>query len=219
MSAPPPGDGYGQYPQQPYGQPEQPQVAATPPPAHAPEGDHKKQKRGYAAQAFDFGTGVNVAAAAAAAAPPAAPAAAQYGMPQAQAPTYGGYPQPEPQPAVAGYPGQQPYGMQQPVAPGAGGYQAPDAYYPTPGAVPGAAAPGGVAGVTAGMAQMQVGPGQQPVGQVPQAVALNQLYPTDLLNQPFNVSELDLPPPPIILPPNVCLPHLAIPPPSQPVLT
>lgn len=32
---------------------------------------------------------------------------------------------------------------------------------------------------------------------------LNQLYPSDLLNQPLNVSELDLPPPPIILPPNV----------------
>ena len=32
---------------------------------------------------------------------------------------------------------------------------------------------------------------------------LNQLYPTDLLNQPFNVQELDYPPPPAILPPNV----------------
>jgi protein transport protein SEC24 len=34
-------------------------------------------------------------------------------------------------------------------------------------------------------------------------VALNQLYPTDLLNTPFNVAELHYPPPPVILPPNV----------------
>lgn len=190
MSAPPPGEGYGQYPQQAYGQPEQPPAAATPPPAHGHEGEHKKKKRGYAAQAFDFGTGVNVAAAA----QTAAPATPQYGMPQ-QPVAYGGYPQAEPQAAAAGYPGQ-PYGVQQP-APGVGGYQAPDAQYGAPGA-----AAGGVAGLTAGMAQMQVG--QQPMGQAPQAVALNQLYPTDLLNQPFNVSELDYPPPPIILPPNVC---------------
>jgi protein transport protein SEC24 len=38
----------------------------------------------------------------------------------------------------------------------------------------------------------------------PQRVpVLNQLYPTDLLNQPFAVKELDFPPPPAILPPNV----------------
>ena len=194
MSAPPPGEGYGQYPQQPHGQPVQPQAGTPPPAAHPNEGEHKKKKRGYAAQAFDFGTGANVAAAAAP--PTAAPAAAQYGMPQQPA-AYGGYPQPEPQAAAAGYPGQA-YGMQQPAAPVAGGYQAPDAYYGAPGA-----APGGVAGVTAGMAQMQVG--QQPMAQAPQTVALNQLYPTDLLNQPFNVTELDYPPPPIILPPNVRL--------------
>jgi hypothetical protein len=34
-------------------------------------------------------------------------------------------------------------------------------------------------------------------------IALNQLYPTDLLNTPFNVAELDYPPPPAILPQNV----------------
>lgn len=37
--------------------------------------------------------------------------------------------------------------------------------------------------------------------QVPNA-NMNQLYPSDLINQPFQVSELDLPPPPIHLPPN-----------------
>jgi protein transport protein SEC24 len=31
---------------------------------------------------------------------------------------------------------------------------------------------------------------------------LNQLFPSDLIGQPFQVSELDLPPPPINLPPN-----------------
>ncbi|KAI9870514.1 MAG: COPII subunit, partial [Pleopsidium flavum] len=43
---------------------------------------------------------------------------------------------------------------------------------------------------------------QQPPTHSQHRPQLNQLYPTDLLNQPFNVSELDLPPPPIILPPN-----------------
>ncbi|MBE3111524.1 MAG: hypothetical protein IMZ46_13640 [Acidobacteria bacterium] len=193
MSAPQPGDGYGQYPQQPYESP-----AGTPPPGGAPEGEQKKKKRGYAAQAFDYGTGVNVAGVGQPPAP-AAPAAAQYGIPQ-QPVAYGGYPQQDPQAAAAGYPAQ-PYGAPQPAS--AGGYQAANDYANAMYGAPGAA-PGGVAGVTAGMGQMQVGPGQQPMGQAPQAVALNQLYPTDLLNQPFNVAELDYPPPPIILPPNVC---------------
>jgi protein transport protein SEC24 len=48
----------------------------------------------------------------------------------------------------------------------------------------------------------QTGPAQPPQASTRPAV-LNQLYPTDLLNQPFNVAELELPPPPIILPPNV----------------
>ena len=38
-----------------------------------------------------------------------------------------------------------------------------------------------------------------PVGHIP----LNQLYPTDIIAQPFNVAELEYPPPPIVLPPNV----------------
>jgi hypothetical protein len=54
------------------------------------------------------------------------------------------------------------------------------------------------------MGQMGIAPqaAQAGAGAIPR-VALNQLYPTDLLNQPFNVAELELPPPPIILPPNV----------------
>lgn len=43
--------------------------------------------------------------------------------------------------------------------------------------------------------------------QAPRPVPLNQLYPTDLLTQPFNVAELDYPPPPIVLPPGVCHSH------------
>ncbi|EHK23253.1 COPII component protein [Trichoderma virens Gv29-8] len=51
---------------------------------------------------------------------------------------------------------------------------------------------------------MQMGSQPQPpqMAQANRPAALNQLYPTDLLTQPFNVTELDLPPPPIILPPN-----------------
>jgi protein transport protein SEC24 len=115
---------------------------------------------------------------------------AGYGAPTA--PAYGA-PAGQPYGAPAGSPG---------VPPAVGGYQAPDPYYQ--GA---AGAAQGVSGITAGMAGMNMG-GQQPQQQPPaqQArVALNQLYPTDLLNQPFNVSELDLPPPPCILPPNVSL--------------
>lgn len=44
---------------------------------------------------------------------------------------------------------------------------------------------------------------QQPQAQQGRAPVLNQLYPTDLQNQPLNVAELDYPPPPAILPPNV----------------
>jgi protein transport protein SEC24 len=54
--------------------------------------------------------------------------------------------------------------------------------------------------------QMGVGDHQQEQQQQPtaqRAHPLNQLYPTDLLTHAFNVAELDSPPPPIILPPNV----------------
>lgn len=205
-----PGQGYP--PADPYAQqgPVQPgyvAAASPPPPAthHETEGG-KKKKRGYAAQAYDFGAGAN---------------AALGGQPQGgvfqpvQAPAYGGYPpQPELQPAYgapqygasvgAPAPGQtaQSFGVAAPYGSGVGGYQPPDAGYPGPGA-PVAA---GVAGITQGMGQMGIGGGAQPAQ--PQAAVrpvFNQLYPTDLLNQPFNPAELELPPPPILLPPNVSL--------------
>lgn len=196
MSAP---NDYGQQPGfQPYGQ--QPPFpddglapVGTPPPgapqAHGEAAGGKKKKRAYAAQAFDVGSGANAAVGG------QLPGGGQFGTPQPAAAGYG-YPGQEAQPAVgaAAYGAPQTYG-----SPGAApGFQPPDAY----GAPP---APG-VAGITQGMAGMQMGQGQPAPQQVPPQACvgpLNQLYPTDLLNQPFNVSELDLPPPPIILPPNV----------------
>lgn len=209
MSAPQ--DGYGQpYGQQPHynEHPQEPGYAnTTSPPQTAGEQPHdggKKKKRGYAAQAYDFGAGANSALGN----QPLAGGA----FPAAQAPAYGGYPadiQPgygAPQQYVA------PGAPQVPISPGygqpaplgaVGGYQPPDVGYPGPG-VP----PAGVTGITQGMGQMGFGgPGQaaaQPQSSA-RPMALNQLYPTDLLNQPFNVAELELPPPPIILPPNVSL--------------
>lgn len=200
-------------PADPYAQqsPEQPGFDTTFPPPPSGHHEHevgKKKKRGYAAQAYDFGAGAN---------------AALGGQPQgggqfqpAQALAYGGYPQqqqqqqPELQPAY-GAPqyGAQP-GVPAPGAPvpgyggGVGGYQVPDAGYP----VPGAPAPAGISGITQGMGQMGIGGSTAPPAAQPQQAAvrpavLNPLFTTDLLNQPFNVAELDLPPPPIILPPNV----------------
>ena len=225
MSAPPP-EGYGQYPApaQQYGQPspypDQPQgyedSQPSPPPQatsqHAADAGRKK-KRAYAAGAFDVGAGGNAAAGG------QLQGAGQFGAPQPVAPGYAGYPQQDPQAAAYGAPSPG-YGMQQPGAPVGGpvGYQAPEPYYPSAGAPPVAApGPGAVAGLTSGLSAMQLGAGAQGVQPAPVAarpVALNQLYPTDLINQPFNVSELDLPPPPIILPPNVSLLR-----PSSPRLT
>jgi protein transport protein SEC24 len=201
----PPADTYAQQ------SPVQPGFDTTsPPPAGQPEQEGgKKKKRGYAAQAYDFGTGPNSALG----------GQLQGGgqFQPIQAPAYGGFPQqPEQQPAYGGpqygaqtgapAPGAPTpnYGGQPQFGGGVGGYQPPDAGYPGPGAP----AAGGVGGITQGLGQMTVGgPGASPAAQPQQASArpavLNQLYPTDLLNTPFNVAELELPPPPIILPPNV----------------
>ena len=206
--AAPPNDGYGQFPQQPYGQespytdqpPQGYDGQATPPPQPGgayPVPDHgKTKKRGYATEAYGFGSGANAGAT------PGGPGPVGPGAvpaPGPQAPAYGGYPGQDFQPGYPSPAQPAPYGAPQPAA---GGYQAPDAYYQ-----PGVAQqqPQGVAGITAGMGGLNVGgPAPAPQGPQQQArIALNQLYPTDLMNQPFNVSELDLPPPPCILPPNV----------------
>jgi protein transport protein SEC24 len=188
-----------EYPPQGYSQEEYDQ-----PQAPAPGGQQlpTKKKRAYAGQAFEFGTGANAGMA-----PP--PPATPYGAAQpAAAYGYGAPIQQQP----AGYP--DPMQHQQPAygAPPAG-YQPPDAY---------GAAPGGVAAMTQQFGQMGMAP-QQQLHQQPQqlqhqpaqsplpgqqgpgvSLRLNALQPVDISVQgaPFHVSDLDLPPPPIILPPN-----------------
>lgn len=89
-------------------------------------------------------------------------------------------------------------------APPQSAYGDPTAMMPQPA---GYVTPADMGGFTQQFGQLNVGL-QQPMAPVaPAAVQgrlpLNQLYPTDLVSQPFSVAELELPPPPIILPPNV----------------
>ncbi len=202
---PPPGaDAYGPGAHPQYdGQQQHPgyEHAGSPDPAGAPQPATQaggRKKRAYAGQAFEYGTGANAALggqnAGIAGYSGAAGAAPWGGYPsQPQQPGYGAEQTPGSPPAPM-YPQQQPapYG-------GVGGYQAPDQGYP---AQP---TPPGVGGITSQFGQMNMGGPQPPLVQhIPQrAQPLNQLFPTDLASQPFQVSELDLPPPPIILPQNV----------------
>lgn len=161
-----------------------------------------RRKRHYAGQAYDFGGGAN---------------SALGGQPAPGAPNPGPYPLPPgasnvpygQQPQQAGYQ-QSGYGDDQvssqvpsdgQQAAGVGGYLPPGPGYPFH--APSTVQPG-VGGLTQGMSNMGIG-GQPQYHPQPaeQRQRLNALYPTDLLNQPFNVSELDLAPPPVILPPNV----------------
>ena len=213
-----PSDGYGQY----GSEQQNPQASAYD--DHAGQegitqeiaGGGKKKKRGYAAGAFDVGSGANAGVGG------QTQGAGQFGMP----PTY---PQNDGQQPAQGYGYSQGYGapapqqqqqqqaQQQQPQPAygeqptyAGGYQAPDQSYPAPGAQipPGAQQ---VGGITSGMANMNMGgQAQQQPTQAGRPMPLNQLHPSDLLNQPFNVAELDLSPPQIILPPNVSLDKLCL---------
>lgn len=189
------------------------QQNAAPAPAAAPA----KKKRGYAGQAYEFGQGAN--APQGGAAPPgvvggqAAPAAAAYGYPGQQTPQQSAYGMPQqpaygqPQPGFAdpNAQAQAAYGQQPAYGAPQGGYEPPTPGYPQQ---------GGVAGMTQQFGQMGMGGGgtPQPMPQqnVPQPAAqrLNPLVPTDISmqGQPFHVSDLDMPPPPIILPPNVRIP-------------
>lgn len=160
-----------------------------------------RRKRQYAGQAYDFGGGANSALGGqqqGGGGYPGPPGAA-YGAPgqpaQQLAYQQSGYgaDQAGPAPAVASGYGQPP--------PAVGGYQPPDPGYPIQGAPP---VQPGIGGITQGMNNLGMGGQvQQQPQQMQHRPQLNQLYPTDLLNQPFSVSELDFPPPPIILPPNV----------------
>ena len=200
--------GQEQYQQDQYGAGQQPgydgQRSPTQDGQPAPAAGGKK-KRAYAGQAYDFGGGANSAlggqqpAGGAYPAPPAYNAYPQQNAQQAyQHPPYG-IDQPPAQVPAYGQPPAQAPGYGQP--PGVGGYQSPDPGYPAQGAV---APLSPIGGITQGMGNLGVGghPQQHPAPN-PQRPQLNQLYPTDLLNQALNVTELDLPPPPIILPPNV----------------
>lgn len=157
-----------------------------------------RKKRAYAGQAFEFGTGANAGVAAQPHPPYSTTQGAQYGglsqqqQPLAyQQPTYGDQGAPQ-QIGASGY-GQPQYGA-------AAGYQPAAPSYPAQG-VPQA---GVVGGLTQQFGQMGIaGQAQPPLQGQAQQLRLNQLYSTDLISQPFTVAELDLPPPPIILPPNV----------------
>jgi protein transport protein SEC24 len=171
----PPQEGYGQ--PAGYGSPSE-QLAGLAPGASAPAQHGGKKKRAYAGEAFDFGSGANAA----------------LGGQMPAGGTYGGYPA---QPPAAGY--QQPaYGADPTQMQAAAQGYAP----PAAPAVAQMTQQFGAMGVTdPHLMPPQAAP--QPV-QAPRPVPLNQLYPTDLLTQPFNVAELDYPPPPIVLPPGVC---------------
>jgi protein transport protein SEC24 len=160
-----------------------------------------RRKRQYAGQAYDFGAGANSALGGqqqGGGGYPGPPGTG-YGAPTQQLhqqayqqPGYGADHAPQAPAMSPGY-GQPPAAV--------GGYQPPESGYPTPGIAP---VPTNVGGITQGMNSLGMGGQvQQPPQHIQQRPLLNQLYPTDLLNQPFSVSELDFPPPPIILPPNV----------------
>ena len=182
-------DGYGQ-PGQEHEQGYDPSGSAPTPEQHgaisAAAGGRKK--RAYAGQAYEFGAGTN-SALRGQQQRGAQGGAGAYGQqpPLQQQPAYGagGYGQTQ-QPATQGY--------VQPDSATVGGYHPPGAGYP---------APANVGQLNQQMGQMNMAdkpPAQQPMQRGTQ---LNQLYPTDLLNQPLNVAELDFPPPPVVLPPNV----------------
>ena len=208
MATPQPGyplPGHDQYPQETYDAtqhevPENVSPAQGSAPAHSAGG---RRKRHYAGQAYEFGAGPNSAlggqqqGGGAYPPPPGAPVGG-YGQ-QGQPPVQPGaaYGSGQASPAfAAGAPG---YGQQPPAV---GGYQPPEPGYPTHG-VP--QQQPGMGQITQGMGALAVGnQAQLSAPQMQGRPQMNPLYPTDLLNQPMNVSELDLPPPPIILPPNVC---------------
>lgn len=188
-------DGYG-LPQEQYAAVSPPGTAAGVPPVAAGPGGRKK--RAYAGQAYEFGAGANSALGGQQQGGAAHPGFSQQqheaGYPQ------GGYQQ---TPAAVQQ-GQVPlYGGQDGGA--VGGYQPPGPAYPVAGVPPATA--GGVSGLTQQFGQMDMSQKAAPQAAPQRGPTLNQLYPTDLLNQPFNVAELDYPPPPVMLPPNVSFPR------------
>lgn len=148
-----------------------------------------RKKRAYAGQAYDFGTGANSALGG------QQQGGGVYEGGFSQQAHEAGYPQGGYQQSAAA-PAQSPGIGYQPGT-GVGGYQPPAPSYPTQGP--------GIGQMTQHFGQMDMSQKPSAVNGPPSRVALNQLYPTDLLTQPFNVAELDYPPPPAVLPPNVSL--------------
>ncbi|KAK3724482.1 COPII subunit [Vermiconidia calcicola] len=184
----------------------------------APAGAAAKKKRGYAGQAYEFGAGPNAAlggqpAGGAGYPGSSTPAAGNYGFPgQQSAPQQPSYGMPQQSqygdPNIQGQPVQPAYGQPQYGAP-QGGYEPPQAAYPAQGQQP------GVQGMTQQFQQMNVA--NQPQGAPAQQMRLNPLQPIDISpqGQGFHVTELDQPPPPIVLPPNSSVtpsPHANCPP-------
>jgi protein transport protein SEC24 len=137
-----------------------------------------KKKRAYAAQAYEFGG--NAAGQLPSQGPPPVMGGPAMGVPYSGgAPAMGGF--------TGGAPAMPPTG-------------APSMGAPTMGQQP--IQPTSPELLSSQFAQMNVQPQAPQPGQAPPQ-HMNQLFPSDLISQPFNVQELDLPPPPIILPPNV----------------
>ena len=160
-----------------------------------------KKKRAYAGQAYEFGGGANAALGG------QQVGGGQY-PPPPQAQGYEGYNQQAQPPAQQTTFSNQQYGSG-PASPAmggptygqqaqnVGGYQSPAPGYPATGAPQQS-----MGGITQGMSNVSVGQ-QHP--QMQGRPPMNQLYPSDIMSAPLNVTELDLPPPPINLPPNVCV--------------
>ncbi|KAF2862267.1 hypothetical protein K470DRAFT_213368 [Piedraia hortae CBS 480.64] len=153
-----------------------------------------KKKRAYAGQAYDFGAGANAAVGGAYSGAPSV--AAGYGY-QAQPAVGYGAQQPQYGDANMQPPEMQPVYGQSGYVPPSAGYMPPSAAYPAPGA------PQSVAGLTQQFGQMDM-------GGTAQQMRLNTLQPVDISNlsiqgQPFHVSDLDQPPPPIVLPPDASI--------------
>ena len=182
----------------------QPPVDGVPNGAQDAPAQSKKKKGRYAQGAFDVGQGANVSGGVA----PPPPVASQYpSQPmQQQQPGYGGYPQQQPQQGSQ----QPPYGQQQPPAYGQPefGDQPPTYQQPQYGQQPayGQTPQAGYAPPTEKLGAMtmneQIQPQQQPQGRAG-FFQLNRLQASDLISQPLDVREVEMAPPPIVLPPNV----------------
>ncbi|KAK6335361.1 COPII subunit [Orbilia brochopaga] len=187
---------YGYQP--PQGDPSQqpaappPEAAGSPPPTAAhPAGHGGRKTRAYASQQYDFAQGANSTL--------GQPGLGGYPPDQ----SYGGAPGYQVGGAVPAYNSTPGYGqapaeaqplLQQPqyAQPMGYGQQPPTPGYPAP----------DVAGMANQMGGMSIGGGQPGYGQPVTGGPPSSFLQTVDLMQPFNVAELDLPPPAIILPPN-----------------